>query len=290
MLYDPDRKYLKDAICTDPNDYKRFFAKTSSVSKPPSVKTQRAWDLAKEVCHMCPVMHQCRRDTLGENDGVWGGLDPHQRFRIRQALPAAVKRWPRERRLAWGEELHRLRSGGMVFREIQRMTGLPETPAMYLIREWQRHLKELEDQEPAEVVELPACRPEPEATKKTPFPSTPGRRDLWARNNGLVQDCWYRGQTADGAWFFVLIDGRGRRYSSHKWIPAEDVWLYAPQSVVVKDYVNRPDRSAQDRGDYCNEGHLYDEENTYIRPDTGRRDCRACKKAARQRSKNRKVA
>lgn len=116
---------------------------------------------------MRPVMHQCRRDTLGENDGVWGGLDPHQRFRIRQALPAAVKRRPQERRLRLGKELCRLRHElDTVFREIQRMTGIPEKPAMYLIREWERHLRALEDEEPAEDVELRPVELEPGAAEK----------------------------------------------------------------------------------------------------------------------------
>ncbi|MFF3363551.1 WhiB family transcriptional regulator [Streptomyces misionensis] len=243
-LYDPERRYLKHAICTDPADRKLFFAKTSSVRRKPSDKTQRAWDQAKEICNMCPVKMQCQRDTLGETEGVWGGRDPFQRWKIRSALSGAVRRWPRERRLKWGQELYRLRQNNTVFREIQRMTGVPEVPAMYLIREWERHLKEVAEQAPAEVVELKPAQPESAAIAKPPFPEADGRRHLWARSNGRVQDCWYRGQTEDGLWIYVLIDGRGRRYSSYKWISVDDVRIYRPQAVTVMEYVNRPDREA----------------------------------------------
>ncbi|MEV7814295.1 WhiB family transcriptional regulator [Streptomyces flaveolus] len=245
VLYDPLRRYLKYAACTDPADRKLYFVPNSAPNKPPPPKTQRLWDRAKDICAMCPVMHQCRRDTLGEMDGVWGGLDPHQRHQIRTALTKAVRRWPQDRRLRWGEELHRLRTEGMVFREIQKTTGIPEAPAMYLIREWERHLRDLESRELAEVVELkPVELEDGAADRKPPIPETDGKRHLWARSNGLVRDCWYVGQTEDGLWIFVLIDGRGRRYSSRKWIRAEDVRIYRPQAVTVMEYANRPDRKA----------------------------------------------
>lgn len=279
VMYDPERKWARQAICTDARDHLLFLAEVSAINRPPPKAVQRAWDQAKEICDMCPVKMQCRRDTLGEAYGVWGGLDPFERFQIRQALTAAVKRWPLERRLRWGEELARLRDAEIVFREIQRMTGIPEAPAMHLIREWRRHLKELAEQQPAEVVELSVV--EVDGARKRPFPSVPGRRHLWARNNGLVQDCWYLAQTDDGAWIYVLIDGRGRRYSSRKWIRAENAKIYNPQAVTIQEYVNRPDKPA---GDKCTNGHLFDAENTYLRPDTGKRQCRACKNNARRKA------
>ncbi|MEU3522294.1 WhiB family transcriptional regulator [Streptomyces sp. NPDC038707] len=284
MLYDPLRRYLKNAACTEPADRQLFFVKNSAPSKPPPAKTQRLWDQAKEICGLCPVMQQCRRDTLGEMDGVWGGLDPHQRHLIRLALPKAVKRWPRGRQLRWGQEIHRLRSEGTLYREIQRMTGILESPAIYLLGIWEQHLKELAD---PEVVELPTA--EPEEKEKPPFPQTHGKRHLWARSNGMVHDCWYLGQTEDGAWVFVLIDGRGRRYSSRKWIRSEDVLIYQPQAVVFREYVNRPDRTGPrelrpDQREECAHGHKFTEENTYITPD-GKRKCRTCRRAAYQRTK-----
>jgi hypothetical protein len=243
VMYDPERRYLRHAICNGPKDHETFFADVGAINRPPPTETQKLWDQAKAKCKRCPVLNQCRRDTLGEAYGVWGGLDPYERWRVRQALSAAVKRWPKERRLKWGQELARLRDAEIVFREIQRMTGIPEAPAMYLIREWQRHLKELAEQQPAEVVELSVV--EVDGARKRPFPPVPGRRHLWARNNGLVQDCWYLAQTEDGVWIYVLIDGRGRRYSSRKWIRAEDTKVYNPQAVTIQEYVNRPDRAKE---------------------------------------------
>lgn len=282
MLYDPERKYLKHAICGGPKDHEIFFADVGAINRPPPIETQKAWDQAKAKCKTCPVLNQCRRDTLGEAYGVWGGLDPYERWRVRQALTGAVKRWPQERRLRWGQELARLRDAEIVFREIQRMTGIPEAPAMYLIREWQRHLQELADAEPAAVVELSAPEPAPMPGRLV-FPEAKGRRHLWARAGGLVRDCWYRGQTEDGLWIFVLIDGRGRRYSSFKWIKREDVWVYNPQPVVVMEYANRPDKPG---GDKCGKGHVFDAENTIRRNDNGKRQCRKCKNATRRKASN----
>lgn len=50
---------------------------------PSSDTVQAAWDEAKKICSFCPVASECRRDTLGEEYGVWGGLDEHERYLVR---------------------------------------------------------------------------------------------------------------------------------------------------------------------------------------------------------------
>lgn len=37
------------------------------------------WALAKETCRQCPLEYMCAQDFLGEDHGVWGGMDPHER-------------------------------------------------------------------------------------------------------------------------------------------------------------------------------------------------------------------
>lgn len=46
--------------------------------------------LAKRICRHCPVQFECLQFALkiGTPDGVWGGLSPDQRAKIRRAQPA----------------------------------------------------------------------------------------------------------------------------------------------------------------------------------------------------------
>ncbi|MFJ4622137.1 WhiB family transcriptional regulator [Streptomyces sp. NPDC088812] len=77
-----------------------FFSPGGQPNRKPVKSTQQRWDQAKEICAMCPVRTQCARDTLGEEYGVYGGLDEHQRYLIRRKLPRVIGKWPWARRLA----------------------------------------------------------------------------------------------------------------------------------------------------------------------------------------------
>jgi hypothetical protein len=232
MLYDPHRKWGPYGICRE-EDAQYFFAPGGLPDRKPTEKTQAAWDQAKEICQMCPVLAQCRRDTLGEEYGVYGGLDQYQRFQVRMALRKAVRRWPQERRRAWGRELQTLREMGLKWSGIHSRTGLPQSAAEWLLKEW---LAEQPAPQPtATVVDLPL----PPLREETPFPPENGRRDAWVRHRGVVSDGWYRGETADGQWINVTTHaGRGQ---VHKWFHKDDVRLYRPQAVVVLNYTARPD-------------------------------------------------
>jgi hypothetical protein len=234
MLYDPHRKWAPRAICRE-EDEKLFFSPGGQPDRKPAAKTQARWDQAKEICRMCPVRPECERDTLGEEFGVFGGRDQYERYQIRQALRQAVRRWPEERRQAWGKELYELRQAGMLWSAIATRTGLPTSAAEWLVNGWQRYLEEHPAQT-AEVVDLPL--PEPADEQAKPFPDKPGRRDAWVRNNGLICDAWYRGETPDGAWINCTTEaGRGQ---VHKWFRAGDVHLYRPSAVVILNYKARP--------------------------------------------------
>ena len=67
MLYDPKRSWWPDGECqwTDPEP---FFAPGGQLDRTPSPATQTQWNRAKEVCARCPVLAECRRDTLGEQE------------------------------------------------------------------------------------------------------------------------------------------------------------------------------------------------------------------------------
>ena len=38
---------------------------------------------AKTICYRCPVREDCLRAGMAEEHGIWGGLTPEQRHRIR---------------------------------------------------------------------------------------------------------------------------------------------------------------------------------------------------------------
>lgn len=232
VLYDPQRKWAVKGICRW-DDRELFFADAGQYqsNRKPSAKVVARWAQAKEICQMCPALRECKRDTLGEPYGVWGGLDQYERYLIRQRLYKAIAGWPRERKLAWGEELHRLREADTGWKAIQIRCGMPQTPAERLIKFWLENRPKPESG--ATVVDLELPEPAEQAERR-PFPDKAGRRHAWVRHNGLIADAWYRGQTPEGDWINVAVNaGRG---SSYKWVPAEDVEIYQPQPVVILNY------------------------------------------------------
>lgn len=228
VLYDPHRKWAPKAICRW-EDRELFFADAGQPNRKPSPAVQTQWNEAKGICAMCPALRECRRDTLGEAYGVFGGLDQYERHKIRMALYKAIKGWPRERQLAWGKELHALREADVGWKVIQAQTGIAQTPAEWLIRFWLTNKPK--PQAKGQVIDLELPPPPVEQVNQKPFPEKPGRRHAWVRSNGLVSDAWYRGQTPEGDWINVTVEvGRGQ---AHKWIAADDVHLYLPQPVVI---------------------------------------------------------
>jgi hypothetical protein len=232
-LFDPHRRWGPRGICRW-EDRGLFFADAGMPNRKPAQKVQALWDQAKEICAMCPVLAECKRDTLGEDYGVFGGLDQFERWKLRRSMSQAVQTWPEEKRLAWGKELHEMREANISLSTIQTQTGLYPSVAMHLIEAWLEHLEKAPKVAEDGITDLPL----PEPKGETPFPDKPGRRDAWVRHNGVISDAWYRGETPDGEWINVTINaGRGQ---THKWIGAQDVKLYRPQAVIILNYVARP--------------------------------------------------
>lgn len=46
---------------------------------------------AREVCETCPVQAPCLRQGMGEPWGMWGGMEPRERNRVRH-LPEVWRR------------------------------------------------------------------------------------------------------------------------------------------------------------------------------------------------------
>jgi hypothetical protein len=237
-LFDPHRRWEPQGLCKE-EDPELFFPPSGQLNRPPSAKTQAKWDLAKEVCKLCPVMAECQRDTLGEEFGVFGGRDEHERWKVRKRLPARASRWPAEERLEWGSILAPMRDDGDTWQDIMRRTGIPPSLAEALVREWEE--SQAASAETSKVVDLPL--PEPGFRRDLPFPARAGECHAWVRHNGMVTDAWYLGQTPDGKWIFVQTwAGRGRPVC--KWVSTKDVKVYQPQPVVIRNYRSRPDAAA----------------------------------------------
>ncbi|MEW2498407.1 WhiB family transcriptional regulator [Streptomyces nodosus] len=283
-LVDPERKWRSRGICKEEDD-PLFFADGGIPLNEPAKKVQAKWDQAKEVCANCPVLAECRRDTLGEEYGVWGGLDQHERWKLRGKLYQQAKRWPKEERLAWGKLLAELRNRrGMILRDITTRTGIGYQLAPTLIEEWEEHRKAQ-----AALALVPVTG---EAGRHKPdFPDRPGQRDAWVRHDTVIADGWYISQTPDGKWFrFTCFSGRG---NVRKWFRAEDALIYQYRTPVVVEYAGRPDepgepvplRLAPARAHtktHCPKGHALTEANAR-RISTGYRVCRACE---RERSRD----
>lgn len=225
VLFDPGRRWAPRAICDWDDDERIFFAEGGQPNRAPSKSAQKRWDQAKEICAVCPVLKECKRDTLGEEFGVYGGYDEHQRYLIRRALPARAKKWPPERRLAWGQLFSTMRAGGVTYRQISLQTGFSAPLATALVEEWGQHRAK----QTATVTELPVPLAE---RKKVDFPDRPGSRHAWVRHRGGVSDACYRGETPDGQW--ILVQTYAGHGNVNKWFRAEDVHLYYPQPVVIR--------------------------------------------------------
>ena len=232
ILYDPERRWGEWGDCTDEDPELFFPAGGAQLNRSPAPATQAAWDKAKAICARCPVLAECRRDTLGEEYGVYGGRDEHQRYIQRRKLPDRAKRWPAEKRLAWGKELTMLRESGMSYSDVRTRTGISTVLADALQREWAEHLQE-QAQPMAEVVDLPLPKLLPARPVKD------GRRHAWVWTGHLWADAYYRGETEDGAW--LLFQVRAGKGESVKWLRAEHVHLYNPQSPEIVTYTGRPD-------------------------------------------------
>lgn len=52
----------------------------------PSEEEGGHYEVARRVCALCPVAYECAEEAIvmGDTEGMWGGLTPSQRRRIRQ--------------------------------------------------------------------------------------------------------------------------------------------------------------------------------------------------------------
>lgn len=86
MSFDPvddgrDRSWVADAACRGTMPEPTFFAiGVRSGGDAPS----EGYAEGRAVCARCPVTDACLEYGLREPDGLWGGLSPRQRARLRR--------------------------------------------------------------------------------------------------------------------------------------------------------------------------------------------------------------
>lgn len=246
MIVDLQRRWLTDAACRSmPNDL--FFYDTNvRLTEPPTRKALEAWAEAKAVCETCPVLRQCARDSIGEPDGVWGGMDPLQRHRVRASNSARVRKLPREEKREYALLARQLTERRDNIQDTARRLGLTTGTIGYL-KDW---LKEDETSPAAVAVAVAAEAESKELVKELvarrtggatlkeivsdtgltmhrvrkilhdadpellslrggtgPFPRRPPENgDGWVRYGGTFVDAAYVGQTEDGEWFQMRMN------------------------------------------------------------------------------------
>jgi len=152
-MIDVNRKWMSRAACAG-QPVTVFFQDNES-SSAPSVRTppprggntKRSWDPAKKICAICPVLWECRRDTVGEPDGYWGGRNPRQRAQARNVRSKHVRDLPEVDKEELSGIIVEMRNRFANWTDIERTVGLRYAACQWL-ESWHR------EKFPAPVTEL----------------------------------------------------------------------------------------------------------------------------------------
>ena len=270
-----------------------FYPGPQNVAGTPTPHAQRAWDQAKEVCIECPVFLQCREVCLGQDYGVMGGYDEHERHLIRRRLTRELALKSADERAQLAAFFHARHAGGLGDSPdvIARSTGYSDLSIKLMISEHQAVLDRQRQQRAAD-----AGGATPEEWQDVPeFPEgNPPKADGWVWYYGRAYAGHYMGQTEDGA--YVRMKIKPARAQTTKWLPVNHVDLRSTITPVVMDWINRPAEQAPPkapaqpaavgRKTHCPASHEYAGSNLIV-DGTGARRCRTClnaQKTARRRA------
>ncbi|MGK5530892.1 WhiB family transcriptional regulator [Streptomyces sp. URMC 129] len=211
----PWRRHPWRACRSEPTDL--FFPPIPG--EPVTVTTARA----KAVCEGCPVLEQCRRDTLGEPYGIWGGRDEEERRTARRRLAGRVSKADAAERLAWGRLAYESYQIDPSWTRTQHRLGLGASTAKKLAGEYEQTL-------PTEEAEAPP--PGGPKLLKPNWPRRRGQKHAWAFYLGHMNDVFLLAQDVSGEFFRVQIDTK--RSGAQPWIPVSDLRIYSPQVLPVQ--------------------------------------------------------
>ncbi len=215
-----------------------FFSSSQNVALTPSPKAQRAWDEAKEICIECPVFLTCRASNLGQEYGVFGGLDEHERHLLRRQTARALARASADERAAMAAYFHTRYADGLGDSPVQmaRATGYSKTAVTALIEE---HQALLEQQAP-KAPEVARWRRSAEAIV---WPkASPPKKDGWVWYRDRAHGAHYVGETEDGE--FLLMKAKPLTAQTTKWFPKSHVDLRSTPRREGRVWVGRPEGRA----------------------------------------------
>lgn len=244
MIVDLRKSWMGSTLpCRSRDPEMFFFNNGQGTLLHPSPKVQQEWNRAKEVCASCPVMRECARDNLGEFEGVWGGLDPAQRIKLRARHAQKVRMLEGETKEEYAKLAYDLRfSRRLPWSEIGRIMGFDSATAHYLCDWWNLYLGVHAPAEAMVDLELP---PDPEDEEEAPvveFPSRPPKEgDAWIRYGRRVVWGHYLGQTADDRWYHFRAKLQHQDHSTC-WFRAEDVKLTRKVTRTVETRVGNGSR------------------------------------------------
>lgn len=270
MVYDPHRRWTRRAACKD-EDVNSFFPEIGAPNRKPSPATQARLDRRKEICRTCPVLAECRRDTLGEDYGIWGGLDAWERHKIRMKRGTDPRSHFTEEEFRWlGPHIIELRRQGDDWSSIGRRIGLGRNAASNLLMLWQAeygskaepkekgsfgqghlseeakaeilHLRMEQRRSMAEIVFITGVNrttvrrilgEDSEGNSPLKFPERAGERDAWVRVHRQIHDADYVSQTPDDQFF--LIKTRSGHVPLIRYVPAKDIRFHRRHTPVYAE-------------------------------------------------------
>lgn len=215
MIVDLDRRWVRDARCAGMPSRAFFFDHSVKAMESPTAKIQAQWDKSKQVCEFCPVRTECARDSLGEVEGVWGGLDPAERQRLRVDHSQRVRRMKDKSEYAeLAYHLHEQR--GNAYPDVARIMGLSIGTCKFLVQLHRDAIAPTQTLAPADVVALDSVK------VQVAWPSrAPSDGDGWVRYGNRVVRGYYLGETEDGDWVQLKVP-LSKEYSA-AWFKKEDV-------------------------------------------------------------------
>ena len=244
MIVDLRKSWMGDDMpCLRKNPEMFFFDHGPGTLLHPSRRAQEEWNRAKRVCADCPVIRQCARDNLGEIEGVWGGMDPAQRVRLRTEHARKVRMLDGKVKEEYAKLAYDLRTERRLpWSEIGRIMGFDFATAQYLCDWWKLYLGVHAPAEAVVDLELP---PDPEDEEEVPvveFPDRPPKEgDAWIRYGRRVVWGYYLGQTEDDRWYHFRARLQNQDHSTC-WFKAEDVKLVRKVTRTVETRVGNESR------------------------------------------------
>lgn len=145
MIVDLTRRWLPRAKCAGMGTDTFFTDHSPGALTAPGPKLQAAWDKAKKICSECPVWKECARDCLGEQEGVWGGLDPAQRYQIRYNHGVKVRALSGPLKVEYAKLAYDLNEDGYPWYEVARIIGVSQQVARYLSHWYEEYLETGDD-------------------------------------------------------------------------------------------------------------------------------------------------